>query len=139
MTAKHLAAGFSSSSVVNLILDENADVNVLDGDGYTPLHYAAQYNDVEVVSMIEDKGAGLWAGGKNRLTPVKFAARFNPSVDVVKSLIKPTDNCDYLFLHAAEHNPSVEVVRMLINSGADAGPNGGHSALHMAAWYNPNV
>ena len=56
VTAKHLAAGFSSSSVVNLILDENADVNVLDGDGYTPLHYAAQYNDVEVVSMIEEGG-----------------------------------------------------------------------------------
>ena len=68
------------------------------------------------------------------MTPVEVAARFNPSADVVKSLIKPTDNCDYLLLHAAEHNPSVEVVRMLINSGANAGPNEGHSALHMAAW-----
>ena len=141
MTAKHLAAGFSSSSVVNLILDENADVNVLEGvgDGYTPLHYTAQYNDVEVVSMLEDKGAGLWAGGKNRLTPVEVSARFNPSADVVKLLIKQTDNWDHLLLEAAEHNPSVEVVRMLINSGANAGPNGGHSALHMAAWYNPNA
>ena len=73
------------------------------------------------------------------MTPVEVAARFNPSADVVKLLIKQTDNWDHLLLEAAEHNSSVEVVRMLINSGAYAGPNGGHSALHMAAWYNPNA
>ena len=67
VSALHLAAQFSSASVVKVILKSGADINARDSYQQTPLHYAAQHNNVEVVRMLIERGANVSAvdnGGK---------------------------------------------------------------------------
>ena len=83
----HLAAWFSSASIVKVILEAGLDINVHDHDGLTPLHYAAKNQDVDVVKMIiNTSGADVRAVDKGKQTPLHIAARFS-NIDIVQLLI----------------------------------------------------
>ena len=61
MTLLHLAAGFSSASIVKVILEAGLDINIRDDAGRTPLHCALRHNNVDIVGMLIDSGADLKA------------------------------------------------------------------------------
>ena len=57
--------------IIKKMLDAGADVNALDGDGYSPLLGA---RNVEVVQLLLDKGADVQATDKIGNTPLHIAA-----------------------------------------------------------------
>ena len=146
MTLLHLAAQYSSSSVVKVILKSGADADVCDDDKRTPLHYAAQYNDVDVVKTLVDCGSDVSALDKDGQTVLHLAAQ-NSNVSVLNFLVDSgadvnvcdVDRCTPL--HYAAHYNDFDVVRTLVDCGADvsAVDKDARSVLHFAAEKNNEV
>ena len=62
MTALHLAARFSSASVIEAFVKAGANVNDRKDRQKTPLHYAAQFNTSEdVIRVLIECGADVSA------------------------------------------------------------------------------
>ena len=148
VTALHLAARFTSASVVRAIVESGSNVNACDDLNQTPLHYAAQHNNVDVVKILIENTGNM---KRDQLqTLLLLAAEHNPRPDVVKLLINNGANVtaalqmavqqknanvvkmliensaniengqlQALLLLAAEHNSRPDVVKLLINNGAN--------------------
>merc|ERR1712110_719261 len=57
VTPLHLAAKSGSREVAATLLDCRVDVNVLNGDGATPLQWASEYGAEEVKDILLERGA----------------------------------------------------------------------------------
>jgi len=60
-------------SVQYLVEELNADVNVPDSWGYTPLHYAATRGDNELIQYLVEKGADVTAMSRLGMSPADMA------------------------------------------------------------------
>jgi ankyrin repeat protein len=61
---------FKHGTVVRLLLEHGADINVQDEDGWTPLHWASMNGALEVVRLLLEHGSEVEAkhnGGKTTL------------------------------------------------------------------------
>ena len=151
VTALHLAARFTSASVVRVIVEAGADVRAVDKDYMqTPLHIAAKFNpNADVIRALVEGGAVVDARADyndyrwKQLTPLHFAARHNPSIAVIRALvdkgadIDARDDRQWTPLHmAASSNPGK--VKILIEKGANVNvlDRGQKSPLFYAAWNN---
>ncbi len=56
-TALHIAARENNLEIANLLIENGADVNVSDNEGWTPLMRAARVGSFELVNLFLDKGA----------------------------------------------------------------------------------
>ncbi len=150
----HLAAANNNPAVVNLLLDEGADINARTGNFFyqemTPLHIAAAYNEVAVIrALLNFDGRPTLTVGDEayQSLPLHYAAMLNQSPETVVFLIESATDIDVrnvdgqtpLFL-AAKHNPEPSVLEALLERGADPYAYGENemSALHRAAEYNKN-
>ncbi|WP_250294643.1 ankyrin repeat domain-containing protein [Wolbachia endosymbiont of Oedothorax gibbosus] len=87
-TPLHLAAKYGREGMVEMLLNEEAKVDVVDNRGRTPLHLAAQYNEKkEIVEMLLNKGAKVDIADSRGRTPLHLAA-VNGHKDVVEALLK---------------------------------------------------
>ena len=143
VTLLHLAAQYSSSSIVKVIVEAGADVNCHDDDGDTPLHYAAEHNDISVVKMLVDSGADVKATDKNKHTPLLIAAKHSASASVIALLIEiganigARDDHERTPLHlAAEHNPSMMATLIAHKANVHLVDKDGWHPLHWAAFKN---
>ena len=86
MTALHLAAKFSSGSVVRSLIEAGADVGAQDEpDQKSPLHYAARENPAAVpVLLAANAEVNLLNSGN--YSPLFFAARDNHRESVIAIL-----------------------------------------------------
>jgi ankyrin repeat protein len=84
-TALHYASCHARIECIKICLHLNANVNVRDLHGGTPLHYAS-HNHVDVVLLLLDAGAMVDATDKDDRTPLHCAIRYN-SDDVAKLLL----------------------------------------------------
>ena len=149
VTALHLAAQFSSASVVKVFDESGAVVDAHDSDQETPLHIAARHNESsDVISALVAAGANVDARNDYQRTPLYFAAMSNKSSDVICALVKAgadidaSDNGQYTPLHdAARQNKSADVIRPLVEAGANVHARDGvqHTPLHLAAWNNKSA
>jgi ankyrin repeat protein len=57
MTGLHLAAYLGVKIIVQLLLEQGADVKAASGDGWTPLSLASRTSYVEVVRLLLEQGA----------------------------------------------------------------------------------
>ena len=90
-TLLHAAAGKGRKEIVELLIDNDANVNVKDAVSGTPLHEAALRGDKEVVELLITKGADVNAKDLYGWTP----------------------------LYKATHKGHKEVVELLISKGSD--------------------
>lgn len=74
------SAASTAAGLMDLIVNQAADVNVCDHHGRTPLHYACQVAHTPapeyVQALVQQKGADITASDKNGWTPLHVAVAF---------------------------------------------------------------
>ena len=141
-TLLHSAAHHDHLAVINLLLDEKADVKATNSRGNTPLHLAASQGGVEAAKILIAKGADVDARNKNGDTPL-FNAAYNCQNDMTRTLLElkayDQENNDLgetpLHAAAASMKDCVEVVNTFIGAGVDidATSKNKHTPLLVAA------
>ncbi|KAI3579751.1 ankyrin repeat-containing domain protein, partial [Fusarium oxysporum f. sp. albedinis] len=110
--------------VVDLILQNRADITVADNNGWTPVMAASLNGHVEVVKLLLKNKADITVASNGGGTPV-YVASFNGHVEVVKLLLKNkaditvVDNDRWTPVMAASFNGHIEVVKLLLENEAD--------------------
>lgn len=69
----HSATAGRYAKIVKMLLDQGADPNVREQNGYTALHAAAQNDDVEIIHLLLLGGADLTLKGTNGKTAMDIA------------------------------------------------------------------
>ncbi|CAF1440205.1 unnamed protein product [Adineta ricciae] len=138
----HYAVFENDFECVRLLIEEyNADVNVLDEAGYSPLHLAAKYGLLDVMHLLIDHGS---------LMNFQAAAATNSQTGL---LVAPYYDVMTEPLSLALENNHIECARLLLCSGAEVNqkyflgyeinllPYENHSALELILRHgaNPNA
>ncbi len=140
LTPLHLAAEYGHRQIVELLLQEGADINAKSGFKRTPLHFAASSGHDEIVSLFIEKGAELNKNDSFVLTPI-FQAAYNGHKNIVEMLLSnginlnATEKNSVTLLHAAAISGNPELVEMLLDKGIDRNVRNifGKTPLHFAA------
>ena len=125
------------------LIQEGANINEPDSNGYTPLQYAIWSGDDKIAKLLIDKGANVNAVDKYKLTPLMTAASYG-YIDIVKLLIdKGADvNAKDSFGNTALMSVSIpSIAKILIDKGADVNAQNktGLTTLHnIAGFYDNN-
>jgi len=71
---QHIAAG-TDVNIVELLIDNGADVNGKTDEGRTPLHWAAYSGHKEIAELLIGEGAEMNAKERDGRTPLNFASK----------------------------------------------------------------
>ena len=85
-TALHRAVLRGHMDIVDLLINNGANVNLKSESGDTALHYAAKKNHIDIVEMLLKNGADINITGYRGLVPLHFAVTFD-SVQLSEKLI----------------------------------------------------
>ena len=131
----HLAVLNKSNTIIKLLIDNGANINIKDSKSQTPLHHAVSQGSLEIVKLLIKSGADISSKTINGQTPLHFAVS-QGSLEIVKLLIESganislTNNYGQTPLHiAAKKKDSLAMIKLLIKSGAEISPedNYGHT------------
>ena len=123
-TPLHHASKQGHKGVVQLLLDEGAELKKADIDGKTPIHLATYNGHRDVVQLLLDRGAEPNQAMPNGTTPLHLAAHYGHK-DVVQLLLdrgaEPNQAMPngWTPLHRAAHYGHKDVVHVLLIGGAD--------------------
>lgn len=73
--ALHNTAGYGKPEMVKLLLDNGAEVNLIDDLGYTALFYAIDTGKIEPVKLLIENGADIHHMGNNKINPLQYARK----------------------------------------------------------------
>lgn len=150
------AVNYGDTETVKLLLEEGANVNQFDMEGWTLLHDATRINRIEICKLLLEKGAevnpvvksGRFAG----LTPLHVATRWNRKLEICKLLLEKGANPNQKIEHGenyrrfndngntplweAADQSRIEIVKLLLEK--EGNPNirngKGFTPLFQAAW-----
>ena len=111
-------------SLVEVLIENGADIEYEDKNEYTPLFYATCNDKIDMVSLLLEKGANIEYKGKYESTPL-FVATCNGNLALVSLLLEKgadieCENEDGLTpLFAAATNGYLDIVSLLLEKGAD--------------------
>ncbi|XP_071115151.1 uncharacterized protein [Haliotis cracherodii] len=126
-TALHEAARHQSDrsqACVQLLIESNAEINVKNNRGATPLHEAVMSSNGETVKYLLEAGAYPHSEDNSKTSPL-MSASLSGSFDIVEVLlnrkadIMKQDVYGYTALHLASKAGHKDVVRILLQRGAD--------------------
>ena len=118
------AAANGNSEQVERLISLGADVNTVDGRGYTPLHLAAVTGHTDILNLLIGEGADVNAKDDSGQTPLHLAAS-NGHTNIVKLLIgakadvNAQDRLNKTPLHWAVMFGRIETLDALIKAGAN--------------------
>lgn len=140
LTALQTAACAGHELIVNLLLDEGANIEDCTATGSTSLHLAASSGFADVVNLLLDRGANVAAQDFEGRTALHFAAQYDHSDTVMYLLhhgayVDTIDHFGATALHLAADQGFENTVQLLTESGANvsARDTTGRNALHRAA------
>lgn len=111
--------------ILKILIENGADINVLDEQDSAPLHLAAARNQTRIVRMLINKGADVNLKGKSGEYPLNSAAGHPCNSEMIRTLIANGAEVNVKGargntpLHDSIYSGSSEVVQTLIKSGAD--------------------
>ncbi|GAP89886.1 putative ankyrin repeat protein [Rosellinia necatrix] len=127
-TALHWAADQDSINAATLLIDNGANLELTDFEGYTPLHYAARSGSIKVLELLIKLGACLEPlSSVKRRTPLMLACLFG-HVEVLNRLLKFKQNINYdafgmdlisITLSEADERPQLKICHSLFPRGFD--------------------
>lgn len=102
---------------LQLLLENGADVNLRDKDGWTALMYACRYqNSLGIVNALIEKGAYIRTRNKYNATPLLMAADYSQNPEIIKVLMNGRSSSDdevfKAFILAITGNSVSEHVRL---------------------------
>jgi ankyrin repeat protein len=119
MTPLHLATIGGHRDIVELLLNNNANIEFSTPASQTPLHQAVKFNRIKVVDLLIDRGAD-----PNRALALHVATKQN-YLDIVRLLISKgvdinyqNDGIDKAPLHEAAERGFLEIAEILLASSA---------------------
>jgi ankyrin repeat protein len=71
----HSAVAGQHLEIARLLIDQGADVNARQSDGFTALHGAAQNGQIEMIQLLLAHGADTSARGEGGMTALDYASR----------------------------------------------------------------
>jgi ankyrin repeat protein len=141
-TALHFAAesGKESTEIVQLLLEQGADIHAPDSNGRTALHEAIREGNLQIFRILLDRGASLQSADFEGSTALHIAAA-SKDVNIVQILLdrganlEAVDHDTSTALHKAIRSRDVDTVRLLLDRGANLETVGlfGLTALQNAA------
>ncbi|XP_070570373.1 ankyrin-1-like isoform X5 [Ptychodera flava] len=142
----HEAAERGDAAVIQVLLDNGADVNIKTPEwGYTALHRAAQYAHNEALDVLLRNNADTEARDfKHGVTALHLAAvaDHTETVDLLykhDAFLDAQDKLGYSPLHRAAGNGHIRTVKLLLKHGADVEVINSiheHTPLHVAIIHN---
>lgn len=136
------AATFGDLDRLTELLAEDPElVDVMSGDGFTPLHLAAFFGQTDAVRLLLARGATVDRNGTGWMTGTPLhAAASGSHAGVVRMLLDAGADANnrqrhgYTPLHSAAANGDLESLELLLDAGADptATNDDGETALVLA-------
>lgn len=71
----HAACQKGHRDIVDIMLNEGANIHVEDENGQTPIHLACQAGHLDIVETLVEQGADLHTADKYHMTPLRIACR----------------------------------------------------------------
>lgn len=117
--ALHAAVRVDSVELAEIVLDHGMDVDVPDGEGYTPLFLAPERGaSLEIVKLLVERGADIHVDNDNPLWSAIWHVSYGfGGMPIVRYLIKKGSRPRGL-THSAEAG-KLRIVRVLTELGAD--------------------
>lgn len=85
------AVDYNNKELVLRLLENGANINAPDKDGYTPLYGAVMRNSNDMVSLLVERGADINARNRDGMTAVMLAAGWD-NIEIVQLLISKGAN-----------------------------------------------
>ena len=119
-------------AAINRALDEGADPNLADADGYNPLIFACENNRVDCAARLIEAGARVDCHTFSCRTPLNIAVRYGYA-DMIRMLLAAGAQVDYqpdvvgrnrlpalyYAMDSRQYLPRTAAVRALLEAGAD--------------------
>ncbi|CAH8650718.1 unnamed protein product [Schistosoma haematobium] len=146
LTPLHIATHYNRLPVVQLLLDNNAQVDCRAGNGYTSLHMAAKQNHLDIATLLlaheSDQIQIANSSSRSGFTPLHLAAQ-EGHTDMVSLLLQHGADPNHQSknglapLHLAAQEDHVSVAQILKSAGAKVSPltRAGYSPLHTACHF----
>jgi ankyrin repeat protein len=141
-TALYWACRMDESDIIAFLIEHDADVNLSNQNGVSPLHLSAANGNVRACEMLLNKKAQIEKTDSSGETPLHFAVSYG-QFETVKWLLQKgaafeTANSRQRtpLIMAAREMSGIEIVRILVEKGANinARDYSNNTPLSLAAW-----
>jgi ankyrin repeat protein len=128
-----------NQGLVEMLLENSAEIEGMDGMGNTPLMKALEVKDLKIATLLMDKGADIFATNERRETPLIIAVQVG-SDELFKFILEKQPDIETRTINKrtalwiASRMGNVTMVRCLLENGADPTSNyeSGASPLDVA-------
>jgi ankyrin repeat protein len=109
----------NNKEISNLLIKNNAYINVIDCDKWTPLMYALRYSEPDVIKNLLNHNASINVANDNGWTPLMFSIRYS-TPEIIKIILdknpdinKKNNNGWNALIFALRHN-TPEITKLIL-------------------------